>query len=183
MGRPPKFRKIILASSDTYLAQEEYEDMKSIIAEEKEMNDEDTTVTPEEVYERMRMQNEDDLDNLQWELKRKQAAGQIIAIVDMGLWNGRKNGYKLLERNVEDIIDLIADYDNYEIYRDTDGNVKMTLSHHDGTHYVLFREFKPHITDSQMNDFISTLLRGELNNYIIGRYTKSINEYVQGITG
>lgn len=182
MGRPRKFRKIVLATSDTYLTQEEYEDIKSIIAEEKEMNDEDITVTPEEVYERMRIQNEDDLDNLQWELKRKPTENTIIALVDMGLWDGRHNGYKLFD-NAEDIVDLVGDYDNYEIYRDTDGNVKMTLSHHDGTHYVTFREFKSHITDSQMNDFISTLLRGKLNNYTIGRYTKSINEYVEGITG
>lgn len=63
---------------------------------------------------------------------------QIVAIVDMGRWCGRCNGYKVMGDNLNNIFDLAQNYDQIDFFCDKQ-NLRANLSHHDGTHYITFR--------------------------------------------
>lgn len=55
----------------------------------------------------------------------------IIVIGDIGRWNGRVAGYKIIKSgNIKDC--LCSDTDFVEWYVDEDGDLKCTASHHDG---------------------------------------------------
>lgn len=69
----------------------------------------------------------------------KQIEGVVIAFADLGLWDGRRQGYKILGHNINGILNVSED-DN-EWYGDG-FNIRGSLSHHDGTHYVLYRVAK-----------------------------------------
>ena len=75
---------------------------------------------------------DDELANLKVETE-----GQIIAIASMGLWNGRKQGYKLGTRMLSDVL-TIGNEDNIVLYYDG-FNVRKTAHHHDGTNYFEVR--------------------------------------------
>jgi hypothetical protein len=100
---------------------------------------------------------------------------EIIAIADLGLWNGRKLGYKVLN-NLEDILYTNCDY--IDLYSEN-GNIKLKGSHHDGTNYIVFREFKDNISEEQKDNFLNKIYNGKCNNKDISRYTKSINVYFE----
>ena len=66
----------------------------------------------------------------------KNTDGRILVIADLGLWHGRRQGYKILGKNVADILHDDCDY--IEWYSDGH-NVKAIASHHDGTNYYEYR--------------------------------------------
>ena len=67
--------------------------------------------------------------------------GQIIAIADLGLWDGRYSAYQLNDKGkLNAIFDMIHG-DNYEVF--VEGNdVKAIVYHHDGANYITFREVR-----------------------------------------
>ena len=103
----------------------------------------------------------------------------IIAIASLGLWNGRKKGYKLLSNNVNSILNGF-DCDYIEIYADK-YNIKFKGIHHDGQNYIEFREIREGVNiDNLLNDIYTgkTISRQKLNYY-----TKSIRHYVADAYG
>ena len=71
----------------------------------------------------------------------KQLNGRILCIADMGLWNGRRTGYKILGNNLNEFLTCGIGCDEKEIY--CDGfNVYATGYHHDGRNHVEFREIR-----------------------------------------
>jgi len=103
---------------------------------------------------------------------------KILCIASMGLWNGRKQGYKILTNNIKDILYSDCDYCSWY----SDGyNIKAKLVHHDGTNYIEYREIKN-------NDNIDNLLNDIYNGKTISRarlnyYTKSILPKVSKVYG
>ncbi len=67
---------------------------------------------------------------------KKEVDGYIIAFANLGLWNGRVNGAKLIGTSVADILSSECDYCTW--YCDP-FNVKFEGVHHDGTNYALYR--------------------------------------------
>lgn len=65
--------------------------------------------------------------------------GIIIAFADLGLWQGRRQGYKILGSKINSIFSVSED-DN-EWYGDG-FNIRGNLTHHDGTHRILYRVAK-----------------------------------------
>ena len=57
----------------------------------------------------------------------------IIAIADLGLWNGRHTGYKEIGNNIADC--LYYNTDEAEFWVDVQGVFHAAISHHEGTHY------------------------------------------------
>ena len=103
----------------------------------------------------------------------------IIAIASLGLWNGRKKGYKILSSNVNSILSGF-DCDYIEIYADR-YNIKFKGYHHDGQNYIEFREIKNNVNiDNLLNDIYEgkPISRQKLNYY-----TKSIRHYVADAYG
>jgi hypothetical protein len=103
----------------------------------------------------------------------------IIAIADMGLWNGRKQGYRVCSTQLSDIL-TVGNADNIVLYFDG-FNVRKTSHHHDGTNYILFREFRPNVNQEKFCDMV---YNGEtIDNKTLNRYTRSLKRYVKSVYG
>lgn len=116
----------------------------------------------------------DDLDNL-----NRPLSNNIIALADLGLWNGRKTGFKILGKNLNCIFNISEDRNKYY----ADGrNVRAECVHHDGTNYILYRKLKDGVTVEQIetlcfkNDYTLTPQQ-------ISRYTESLRPYLAEIYG
>lgn len=106
--------------------------------------------------------------------------GRILVIADLGLWNGRKTGYKILNGNISSIL---YDYDNAEYVEwYSDGhNIRATAHHHDGTNYYLYREIRE---DRNIQNLLNAIYNGEeISRGKLNYYTKSINQYVKETYG
>ena len=109
----------------------------------------------------------------------------IIAIADMGLWNGRRIGYKDLSTNTKDILAVRSICDYITIYYDTtDRQVKGKGVHHDGTNYVTFRKWKSNLSDNQKDKLYNAMYNGDSDyEKLLKRYTTSISKEVKKIYG
>ena len=100
----------------------------------------------------------------------------IICIADLGLWYGRRTGYKIMGDNLNSILNIGEDYNEY--YADR-FNIRANCAHHDGTNHYLFRMFRPGLSDEQKENF----LNGEKTESRIARYTVSLLPYVAEVYG
>ena len=111
-----------------------------------------------------------------------QTDGDIVVIADLGLWNGRRQGYKTIGRNVKDCLSF-TDGDYAEWYVDGYGNLRGTEIHHDGTNEYLYRELKPSLSDQQKENFLDLVYRGKATSDLISRYTRSLGKRVCKVYG
>lgn len=129
----------------------------------------------QEIYDHIDMWYDDEQANLNKELN-----GRILAIADLGLWDGRKTGYKILGNNLNEVVSCSIGCDEKEVY--CDGfNVRATGYHHDGRNHVEFREIRE-------DRNIDTLLEKIYNNEEVSRreinyYTRSLLPEVKKIYG
>lgn len=108
----------------------------------------------------------------------KKLDNKIIAIADLGFWNGRKVGVRVLNNNLNSIFNVLSGYDMVEVYADR-FNIHARLAHHDGTHYITFRT-----ADEKMIDKLEDkALDGTLTHEYAMRNTKSIVKHVNEIYG
>lgn len=105
---------------------------------------------------------------------------EVIAIADMGLWDGRRQGYKILGNNLNDIFNVSEDYNVWTCDR---YNVRGKLIHHDGTHYVVYRRFKEGLSEEQKNRFCDALYYGKCTPQMVSRYTRSLTPDVAKVYG
>ena len=105
---------------------------------------------------------------------------EILAIADLGLWNGRRCGYRELGRNVNEIFRVCEDYNIFTCDR---YNVRARCIHHDGSNYILFRRWRDDTTYEQRERLLDALYCGEANERMIRRYTKSIADEVKNVYG
>lgn len=112
-------------------------------------------------------------------LKSVQTEQPIIAIAQLGLWNGNKQGYRVCSRMLSDVLTVGSQDFNHLFY---DGyNVRKSSVHHDGTNLILFREFRPNVDQDK---FIDMVYSGkEIDNATLNRYTRSLRRYVKEIYG
>lgn len=93
----------------------------------------------------------------------------LIAITNLGLWNGRIIGYK----EVPDLADVLHTECDFEtVYVDLNGDLRKKESLHDGRNYILYRYWKAGITEKQKDNFKSKCYSGELKKTDITRYTR-----------
>lgn len=104
--------------------------------------------------------------------------GRILAIADIGLWNGRRQGYKVLGCNVNNIFNVSEDYNEYY----SDGhNIKATCIHHDGTNFIEYRVIRE---DKNITNLLNDILYGkEITRKQLNYYTKSLLPYVAKVYG
>lgn len=104
--------------------------------------------------------------------------GCIIAFASLGLWNGRKNGAKIVGSNVKDILyDRNCDY--YTWYCDLH-NVRFTGAHHDGRNNYLYRVAKDKETAEKLANKITYYGMTEEE---FRRATKSLRPYIANVYG
>ena len=106
----------------------------------------------------------------------------IICIADLGLWNGRRIGYKMIEsRNISNCLyDNDCDYCTW--YVDRYNDLRFTGAHHDGRNHYLYRELRD-LSDKQMENFLDKLHTGRLTRRDIRRYTTSVGIHVNKVYG
>lgn len=149
-------------------------DIKSMILEWNDVPENEITET--DILQEREFLGETDFKCTCDDLNKE--TGKILCIASLGLWNGRKSGYKLLGSNLKEILYCaIGDYYKLEY----DGfNVVATDSHHDGTNYYTFRELKE---DTNYDILLDKLYSGTATKSDINRYTRSLRRYVKKIYG
>lgn len=115
----------------------------------------------------------DTLDDLHIMNDRK---ADLIAIADLGLWYGRRTGYKELS-NVRDCFYDDADYLTW--YIDRYNNLRCRAIHHDGTNNYLYREWKDNLSYEQKENFKWKLYQGKATSRDLSRYTKAIGDTIE----
>lgn len=112
----------------------DYEEWKDWMEEEYPTLSEDERVAM--MYEENGHYLEDERLNLDIQLSQP-----ILVVADLGLWNGRRTGYKEIPSgNIRDC--LYSDYDYTTWYVDRNGDFRCDDTHHDGTNHYLYRVYK-----------------------------------------
>ena len=109
----------------------------------------------------------------------KKLDGRILIIADLGLWNGRKQGYRIVGSNLNEIFN-IGSFEYAEFYGDG-YNIKGTEHHHDGTNYYEYRVIRE---DRNINDLLVDIYDGkEITRRRLNYYTRSLYKDVANVYG
>lgn len=138
---------------------------------------EEGIVDEEEKMKKMYLLNELDFEtemmNLDIELP-----GKILVIASLGLWNGRRSGYKIMGNNLNEILTASIG-DLYEVYFDGH-NIKAKDVHHDGTNYYEFRLIR---NDRNINILLEKIYNDDFSRQDINNYTRSLAPYIREVYG
>jgi len=119
----------------------DYEEWKDWMEEEYPTLSDDERVAM--MYEENGHYLEDERLNLDIQLSQP-----ILVVADLGLWNGRRTGYKEIPSgNIRDC--LYSDYDYTTWYVDRNGDFRCDDTHHDGTNHYLYRVYKDDVSQAQ----------------------------------
>lgn len=127
------------------------------------------TITDEKLFEECYFMEQTWFEDEQWELVRVDEGCGLIAIADLGRWNGRFGGYKEV-KNLKDVMYTSCDYER--VYIDSNGDLRKEESHHDGSNSILYRYWKDGLTEEQKENFMSKIYNGECTQKDITRYTR-----------
>ena len=139
--------------------------------------------TEDEIREKAQDENDFDLE-CEIENLKIPINGDILIIADLGLWDGRKSGYKIIHNaKVNDIFNHgIYDYAEFG----SDGkDIKCRTSHHDGTNYYTYRKIRQRNGKSiAVTELVDKLYnQEEVTEEEIKKYTSSILPYVKSVYG
>lgn len=132
------------------------------------------------VNERVSTFYDDEIMNL-----HKDIPNGIIVIGSLGLWDGRKLAYREKEyNNLNDCLKEHNDNCYLKVYFDDEGELIAEESHHDGTNYLTYREWKDGVTEEQ-KEVLKDALYYHYTNYldIMEKYTNKMGHYVAEIYG
>lgn len=133
------------------------------------------------LYEYMVEANDDSLSDERRNLDI-QFSQPIIVIGDLGRWNGRVTGYKMIDSgNITDC--LYSDTDYTEWYVDKYGDLRANAVHHDGTNHYLYRVFKDGVTDTQIENLQDKIYNGKVTRADITRVTKRLGDKIAELYG
>ena len=153
----------------------DYEDWREYLEEEYPELSED------ERYYKMLEINDSYLDDERMNLNI-QLSEPILLIADLGLWNGRHSGYKVIESgNIADCLRLHHDYATF--YVDRLGDLRCDDVHHDGTNHYLYRMFKEGSTEQQKENLEDKILQGTVTRADITRVTKRLGDEIGRVYG
>lgn len=109
----------------------------------------------------------------------KQLDGKILVIADIVRWNGRHQGYKILDNNLNEILNT---FNNDDIHIYSDGkNIVSEGMDHDGRSYYTFREIR---NDKNIDNLLNDIYEGkEITPQRLNYYTRSLVPYVNAIYG
>lgn len=158
------------------------EDWREAYKEYLEANELDLDPDDEQaIYEWMVETNEEYLSDERMNLDI-QLSQPIIVIGDLGRWNGRVMGYKMIDSgNIKDC--LYSDTDFTEWYVDRYGDLRADAVHHDGTNHYLYRVFKEGVTDSQIERLQDKIYMGKATRADITRVTKRLGDEIGRVYG
>ena len=148
----------------------------------KESTDEKYLSLPEDrLREIFYEANADNLDDERCNLNI-QLSAPILVIADLGLWYGRRTGYREIESgNIRDCLYSNTDYTTW--YVDKDGEFCCEAIHHDGTNYYRYRAYKDGVTDEQIDDLKEKLYCGTATEKDIDKVTRRLGNDIGQVYG
>lgn len=163
-------RHIIWSNEDLDL-----EDWRDDLAEEFPEHSDD------ELYEIMCEMNAAQLSDERINLDI-QLSQPILVVADLGLWYGRRTGYKEIESgNIRDC--LYSNYDYTTWYVDSNGDFRCDDIHHDGTNHYLYRVYKDGVSESQKERLKEKLYEGTATRADIVRITRRLGDEIGKVYG
>lgn len=133
------------------------------------------------LYQKMCELNGDYLDDERMNLNI-QLSQPIVVIGDLGRWNGRVMGYKLIASgNIRDC--LYSDTDFTEWYVDKYGDMRAEAVHHDGTNRYLYRVFKDGVSEEQKERLLDKIYCGRATRADITRVTRRLGDEIGKVYG
>ncbi|MCR5825904.1 MAG: hypothetical protein K6G54_05015 [Oscillospiraceae bacterium] len=152
-----------------------YEDWK------EDLEQEYPDLSDDERYERMLEINNGYLDDARADLNI-QMSQPILVIADLGLWNGRRHGYREIKSgNIRDC--LYSQYDYTTWYVDRLGDLRCDDVHHDGTNHYLYRVFKDGASETQRERLKERLYDGTATRADITRVTRRLGDEIGKVYG
>ena len=129
------------------------------------------------MYERNNDYLDDERANLNVQLSQP-----ILVIADLGLWHGRRMGYKTIESGkISDCLSSECDY--AEWYVDREGEFRGKEIHHDGTNYIYYRKFKESADYDDRAELMDQIYRGVAKQEDIDRLTEKLGETIGAVYG
>ncbi len=111
-----------------------------------------------------------------------QCGSDIIVFGDIGRWNGRAEGYKIIESgNIRDC--LYTECDMAEWYVDREGEFRSRQIHHDGTNYLYYRKFKSGLSYDDREDFLEKFYDGKATQDDVDRVTEKLGKSIGEVYG
>ena len=114
------------------------------------------------------------LSILENSLEKIKVDEDIVVIADLGLWNGRTFGYKILSNNPIDILKGLDYHDFPEIEMNENNEIFAIDRHHDGTNYYRFRVWKKGISESAKEQFLYNTYNNNFDEDDILKHTKAL---------
>ena len=122
---------------------------------------------------------DDERANLNVQLSRP-----ILVVGDLGLWYGRRMGYKEIESgNIRDCLYSGRDDVYSTWYVDRLGDLRCDVVHHDGTNHYLYRTYKDGVSESQIDLLKEKLYRGIATRADITRITRRLGDDIAKVYG
>lgn len=122
---------------------------------------------------------EDERINLDVELNN-----QIIVLGDIGRWNGRFDGYKIIQSgNIRDCLYSDVENSNVEWYVDKEGEFRADVHHHDSSNYYLYRVFKKGISPDKIKKLEEKFITGRMGLDGFLPYTNRIGPAIAKVYG
>ena len=120
---------------------------------------------------------DDERNNLDIQLSQP-----ILVVADLGLWNGRRMGYKEIPSgNIRDCLYSDTDYSTW--YVDQLGDLRCDAIHHDGTNHYLYRVYKDNVTETQIDNLLAKIYEGRATRKDITRITRRLGDEIAAIYG
>jgi len=106
----------------------------------------------------------------------------ILAIADLGLWNGRRLGYKEMGTKISNCLSgTCGDYVTW--YIDELGDLRCEDCHHDGTNYYTYRVWKEGVSPLQMENLEWKIYCGKATRRDITRLTRKLGPEIAKVYG
>lgn len=122
---------------------------------------------------------DDERHNLNIQLSRP-----ILVVGDLGLWHGRRMGYKEIESgNIRDCLYSERDIDYSTWFVDKNGDFRCEAIHHDGTNHYLYRAYKDGVSETQIDNLKEKLYRGTATRADITRITRRLGDEIANVYG
>ena len=155
----------------------DYEDWREFLESEyPELTEDERTML---MYEMNNGYLDDERANLNIQLDQP-----ILIIADLGLWTGRHMGYKeIASGNIRDCLYSDRDIDYSTWYVDRLGDLRCDAIHHDGTNHLLYRTYKPGVTESQIDLLKEKLYNGTATRADITRITRRLGDEIGKVYG
>lgn len=111
-----------------------------------------------------------------------QCGSDIIAIADLGRWNGRFSGYEVITSGrISDC--LSSPYDYAEWYVDREGEFRSRQIHHDATNYLYYRRFRDDVSEDERRNLLASIYDEKATQVQIDRVTEKLGETIGKVYG